>query len=88
MKYYKKENTIIELAEHEQIPDGFVEATEKEFVRFVEKVIAIDELVFELKRTDYKAIKFAEGLISNEEYAPIRAERESLRQQIRTLKGE
>ena len=40
---------------------------------------------FELSQTDYKAIKFAEGLITEEEYAPIKAERERMREEIREL---
>lgn len=35
-----------------------------------------------LKATDYKALKFAEGEISAEEYEPIRAERRAMREQI------
>ena len=45
--------------------------------------------ILNLKRiladTDYKAIKYAEGLISEEEYAPIKAERQHLRDQINEL---
>ena len=48
--------------------------------------------IAELKRmladTDYKAIKYAEGLISDEEYMPIKAERESWRKKINRLEGE
>lgn len=43
----------------------------------------INEFKRRLRDTDYKAIKYAEGLISEEEYAPIKAERESYRVQIR-----
>jgi hypothetical protein len=43
----------------------------------------INELKRKLSATDYKAIKYAEGLISEEDYAPIKAERESYRVQIR-----
>lgn len=35
-----------------------------------------------LKATDYKAIKFAEGVLSEEEFAPIRLQREEWRNQI------
>lgn len=35
-----------------------------------------------LKATDYKALKFAEGEISAEEYEPIRIERREIREQI------
>lgn len=42
----------------------------------------IEELKEKLSATDYKAIKYAEGLISEEEYAPIKAERIAWREQI------
>lgn len=42
----------------------------------------INELKRKLSATDYKAIKYAEGLISEEEYAPIKAERIAWREQI------
>lgn len=35
-----------------------------------------------LKETDYQAIKHSEGLISDEEYEPIKAKREDWRKQI------
>lgn len=38
-----------------------------------------------LKSTDYKAIKYAEGAISEEEYAPIKAERARARERINEL---
>lgn len=36
-----------------------------------------------LKSTDYKAIKYAEGAISESDYAPIKAERKRAREMIR-----
>ena len=50
-----------------------------------EKKLAIAKLKRQLAKTDYKAIKYAEGLISDEDYAEIKAYRESLREQIREL---
>lgn len=53
---------------------------------------AKDEQTAELKKqladTDYKAIKYSEGWFTEEEYAPIKAMRESLREQIRKLELE
>ena len=43
------------------------------------KQFQIDLLKKKLSDTDYKAIKYAEGLISEEEYAPIKTERQHLR---------
>ena len=48
----------------------------------------INVLKQKLADTDYKAIKYAEGLISGEEYMPIKAERESWRREINRLEGE
>ena len=48
-----------------------------------------EELIIEykqkLKETDYKAIKYAEGLISETDYAPIKVERENYRKAINSL---
>ena len=48
-----------------------------------------EELIIEYKRklkeTDYKAIKYAEGLISEADYAPIKTERENYRKAINSL---
>ena len=53
---------------------------------------SIEEQIFELKQklesSDYKAIKYAEGWISEEEYAPIKAERQALRDKINELEKE
>ena len=40
----------------------------------------------QLASTDYKAIKFAEGFLSDDEYADIKAEREKWRERINSLK--
>lgn len=42
----------------------------------------------ELAASDYKAIKYAEGLITAEEYEPIKAERQAIREQINALEKE
>lgn len=42
----------------------------------------------QLADTDYKALKYAEGWYTDEEYAPIKAEREALRERIRELENE
>ena len=48
----------------------------------------IAKLKNELADTDYEAIKYGEGWFTEEEYAPIKALRESLREQIRKLELE
>lgn len=50
--------------------------------------VKIDILKLQLKATDYKAIKYAEGLLTEEEYAPIKAERQRMRNEINWLEAE
>ena len=48
----------------------------------------IEELKTLLASTDYQAIKYAEGLISEEDYAPIKQKRQSWRNEINTIEEE
>lgn len=48
----------------------------------------IRELKSLLKSTDYKAIKYAEGELSFDEFAPTRAERAAWRAEINALQNE
>lgn len=48
----------------------------------------IELLKQQLARTDYKTLKYAEGLISDEDYAPIKEDRQVLRNQINALQAE
>lgn len=48
----------------------------------------IDELKEKLFETDYKAIKYAEGLIDEEEYLPVKKIRQSYRLEINKLEDE
>lgn len=48
----------------------------------------INALKKELADTDYEAIKYSEGWFTDAEYEPIKAMRESLREQIRKLESE
>ena len=50
--------------------------------------LQIDILKLQLSATDYKAIKYSEGWLTEEEYAPIKAERQALREQINRLEQE
>ena len=52
----------------------------------VEQEIAM--LKQELADTDYEAIKYSEGWFTDEEYSPIKAKREELREQIRKLESD
>ena len=48
----------------------------------------IEMLKEELASTDYKAIKYAEGWMTEEEYAPIKAERQGIRDEINALEAQ
>lgn len=50
----------------------------------IPQIMALKE---ELSASDYKAIKYAEGLITAEEYEPIKAERQALRDRINELEA-
>ena len=54
----------------------------------VEKRTLIAELKRNLSETDYKAIKYAEGLISETDYVPIKAQRQAWRDEINALEAE
>ena len=45
----------------------------------------ITQLKKQLSDTDYKAIKYSEGLITEEEYAPIKSQRQAWRDEINQL---
>lgn len=64
----------------------------KEEVEQAEQAKATEARIAELKQlladTDYKAIKYAEGLISDEEYAETKAQRQAWRDEINELQGE
>lgn len=45
----------------------------------------IADLKAQLASTDYKAIKFAEGWLTADEYEPIKAQRQALRDRINEL---
>lgn len=47
-----------------------------------QKILQLKE---ELRKTDYEALKFAEGQISEEEYAPIKQKRQAWRDEINIL---
>ena len=75
------EMTTEEIAEMEAARIAYESSTE-----YRQQQIA--ELKAQLDATDYKAIKFAEGWLSDEEYAPIRAERQAIRNKINALEGD
>ena len=84
MKYYKH-NLDIVMAEEQ--PEGYTEITEAEYNRCLAIHNEITELKFELKQSDYKAIKYAEGCYTENEYAEVKAHRQALRDRINELLG-
>ena len=50
--------------------------------------LRIEILKSKLKESDYKAIKYSEGWLTEEEYAPVKAERQALREEINKLEQE
>ena len=62
------------------------EPTEEE-VAEMERVAEIERLKEQLAATDYKAIKHAEGWLTDEEYAPTKAQRQQWRERINELEG-
>lgn len=58
----------------------YVPYTEKELAR-----MEITELKINLKDTDYKALKYAEGFLSEAEYAQTKAQRQEWRNRINEL---
>lgn len=53
-----------------------------------QKLDRIQELKDALTATDYQAIKYAEGLISEAEYQPVKAQRQAWRDEINRLQAE
>ena len=66
---------------------GYTEVELEEMARMAAIEREVRELKKNLADTDYEAIKFAEGWITAEEYAPIKAQREAWRERIRELEN-
>lgn len=79
---------VIDIEGVEYQPEKVVETPILVYVKYTQQElnkIRITELKRKLIETDYKAIKYAEGQISEEDYAPIKAERQSWRDEINEL---
>ncbi len=63
-------------------------ALEQEQIRKSEIQHRLQEIVAELQQTDYKAIKFAEGIYTDEEYADTKFARKTLRDEFNILELE
>lgn len=95
MFYYKSlTNNYITKSEEESIV-GMTQITENEYNQLklankqrIAKKVRINELKKLLSQSDYKAIKYAEGLISAQDYEPIKQLRQSYRDEINQLESE
>ena len=99
MNYYRiKNNEIVDFADWKYSEDCL--ETNESIVRNydgklvfekdanVDKInsqLQIAKLKQKLQETDYKAIKYAEGVLTKEEYEPIKKERQALRDKINQL---
>lgn len=70
---------------HQQLVEREQTAAELAEIAREQKIARIQELKQTLKETDYQAIKFAEGALTEEEYAEIRVQRQSWRDEINRL---
>ena len=84
LKYWKKGYDVV-VCHTKPSGSGWKEITEEEYIQVRSTLNQIAELKCKLSCTDYKAIKYAEGQYTEEEYAPVKAAREELRVQIRQL---
>ena len=86
VKWVVDKPAVAACEEHDEYEDilVFVPYTEKELARQAAER-EIGELKAKLRETDYKAIKYAEGMITLADYAPIREERQSWRDRIGEL---
>ena len=75
-----------EVVEHDETEEikVYIPYTDEE-LRKIAAEARIEELKSLLRASDYKAIKYAEGVISPEEYAPVKAERQAYRNEINDL---
>ena len=101
MHYYKHktENELGLLCLNEpldSIPEGYVEITQEQYNAENQALNPQQPVDLEIRRqiaslkqqlaeTDSQAIKYAEGWISEQDYAPIKAQRQALRDQINQL---
>lgn len=68
---------------------SYVDMTSQDLAEYKEQPIdyqaKISELKAELAATDYKCLKFVDGALGEEEYAPVREYRQTLRDKINAV---
>ena len=75
-----------EVVEHDETEEikVYIPYTDEELQKIAAEA-RIEELKRLLRASDYKAIKYAEGALTAEEYAPAKAERQAYRDEINEL---
>ena len=77
------------IAEHDEVEDILVyKPYSEQEIKVIKNNNRIAELKQKLQETDYKAIKYAEGELSSEEYAETKAQRRAWREEINKLEEE
>lgn len=77
------------IAEHDEVEDILVyKPYSEQEIKVIKNNNRIIELKQKLQETDYKAIKYAEGELSLEEYAETKAQRRAWREEINKLEEE
>ena len=77
------------IAEHDEVEDILVyKPYSEQEIKTIKNNNRIIELKQKLKDTDYKAIKYAEGELSVEEYSETKAQRRAWREEINKLEEE
>ena len=77
------------IAEHDEVEDILVyKPYSEQEIKVIKNNNRIAELKQKLQDTDYKAIKYAEGELSVEEYAETKAQRRAWREEINKLEEE
>ena len=70
----------------------YIEMTEEEIAEIEKQAPTAEQQILDLKQmladTDYQAIKYAEGWITDEEYEPIKLQRQEWRDEINRLQNE
>lgn len=104
MRYYYKSTdgkSFLNLKTPPRNTAGYEEITQEEFeiltatpaptaaqLAEAERLNQIASLKAQLAATDYQAIKYAEGVLTEEEYSPVKAQRQAWRDEINQLEGE
>lgn len=57
------------------------------FLEIIERLQREKQLISDIGRTDYKALKYVDEELTEEEYKQVKEYRQSLREQINKLRG-